>query len=149
MDSQQNKQLVMQAYQMYQAGNIDGVIQLFADDCEWIGNPTEDVPFSGLYHGKQEVAEYFAELDKAQTADQFEPQEFIAEDDKVVVTGQSKWTVKATGQTYDNPWAHIITLRDGKVTEFRQYNDTAATQAAYRTLNVAAQPDAGANVNLH
>jgi uncharacterized protein len=149
MDSEQNKQLVMQAYQMYQAGDIDGILQLFTDDCEWSGSLLEDVPFSGSYHGKQEVAQFFADLDLAQTADQFEPEEFIAEGDKVVVTGQSRWTVKSTGKSYDNPWVQIFTIRDGKVAEFRQFNDTAATQSAYRASDVPAQPATGAHAGAN
>jgi uncharacterized protein len=144
VDSQQNKQLAMQAYQMYQAGNIDGVLQYFTDDCEWENNPTEHVPFSGSYHGKKGIAQFFADLSQAQEAEQFEPQEFIAEGDKVVVMGQSKWTVKSTGQSYENPWAHILTMRNGKVCRFQQFNDTAATQAAYKPMGVAAQPSTGA-----
>ncbi len=131
MDSQQNKQLVLQGYQLFQAGDINGLIQLFADDIEWIGLPTEFIPFSGNYHGKQEVAQFFSELDKAQEAEQFEPQEVIAEGDKVVVLGQARWSVRATGQTYDSPWVHIFTIHDRKIARFQQFNDTAAGRAAF------------------
>lgn len=41
---------------MFQAGDIDGLLQFFSDDVEWIGAPTELVPFSGDYHGKQVAA---------------------------------------------------------------------------------------------
>ena len=78
-------------------------------------------------------------MDQAQEAIQFEPQAFIAEDDKVIVTGQSIWLVKATSQRYENPWVHIFTLRDGKVARFQQYNDTAAVKAAYRPSQTSTQ----------
>lgn len=149
MDSQQNKQLVLQGYQLFQAGDINGLIQLFADDIEWIGLPTEFIPFSGNYHGKQEVAQFFSELDQAQEAEQFEPQEFIAENDKVVVLGQARWSVRATGQTYDSPWVHIFTIRDGKIARFQQFNDTAASRAAFMPTDTTARgTDADASL-LH
>jgi hypothetical protein len=71
-------------------------------------------------------------MDQAQEALQFEPQEFIAEGDKVVVTGQAKWAVKSNAQTYESPWVHIFTIRDGKVARFHQFNDTAAAVEAFR-----------------
>jgi ketosteroid isomerase-like protein len=131
MDSQQNKQLVMQGYQMYQAGNIDGLLQLFEDDIEWIGMPTESVPFSGTYHGKQGVAQFFVDMDQALEVQEFTPQQFIAEDDKVVVVGKGKWSVKTTGQSYESPWVHVFTVRDGKIALFQQFSDTAATRDAF------------------
>lgn len=139
MESQQNKELVLRGYQLFQAGDIDHLLQLFADDIEWVGLPTEFIPFSGSYHGKQEVAQFFADMQLAQEAEQFEPQEMIAEADKVVVCGQSRWAVKSTGETYESPWVHIFTIRDGKIVQFRQYNDTAAARAAFMPADAAAQ----------
>lgn len=131
MDSQQNKQMVLRGYQLFQAGDINGLLQLFADDIEWIGSPAEFVAFSGDYHGKQEVAQFFADMDKAQETEQFEPRDAIAEGDKVVVTGYGKWRTRTTGQSYESPWVHVFTIRDGKIVRFQQYNDTAAGRAAF------------------
>ncbi|WP_158590458.1 nuclear transport factor 2 family protein [Noviherbaspirillum cavernae] len=139
MDIQQNKQLVMQGYQLFQAGDIAGLLQLFADDAEWVGPTTEYVTFSGNRHGTQELAQFFAELDRTQEARHFAPEDMIAEGDKVVVTGQATWTVRATGQDYDNPWVHIFTIRDGKVAKFQQFNDTAAARKAFKPVDTAAQ----------
>jgi uncharacterized protein len=146
MSSQDNKQLVMQGYQKYQEKDIQGLLELLADDIEWVGVETEELPFAGMYRGKDDVGRYFSQLDEAQEAQQFEPQTFIAEDDKVVVTGQSRWTVKSTGQTYDNPWVHVFTVRNGKVARFEQYNDTAAAAKAFsggqEATRQAGQPSA-------
>lgn len=139
MNSQENKQLVMQGYQKFQNKDIGGLLELFADDIEWIGAETEELPFAGSYHGKDAVAQYFAQLDQAQEAQQFAPKDCIAEGDRVVVTGQSRWTVKSTGQAYDNQWVHVFTLRDGKVARFEQYNDTAAAAKAFRSTQATSQ----------
>jgi len=142
MDSQQNKELVMQGYQMFQAGNIDGLLQLFADDTEWTGTPVQFVPFSGSYHGRQEVGQFFTDMNQAQETEQFSPQEFVAEGDKVVVTGTGKWTVRTTGHTYDSAWVHIFTLRDGKIAQFQEYYDTATARDAFMPIAASAQrPD--------
>lgn len=132
MDTKQTKQLVMQAYQMYQDKNIKGILSLTSDDVEFIGPESDYLPFAGSHHGKEQVAGFFSKLDQAQDALRFEPQSFIAEGDKVAVTGIASWHVKATGQTYDSPWVHIFTIRDGKIARVEQHSNTAAAEAAYR-----------------
>jgi uncharacterized protein len=143
MNIEQNKQLVMRGYQFFQDGNIEGLLQLFSDDIEWIGYQSEFVPFSRDYHGRQDVAQFFAELGQAQEAERFEPQEVIAEGDKVVVMGEAEWMVRATGNHYGYPWVHVFTVRDGEIVRFQQYYDTAATEAAFMPADMASTTGAG------
>jgi ketosteroid isomerase-like protein len=133
MNAQENKQVVLRGYQLFQNKDIQGLLELYADDIEWIGYESEYIPFAGAYRGKNQVAEFFSTLDQAQEAIRFEPQNVIAENDKVVVTGQAEWLVKSTGQKYDSFWVHVLTLQDGKVTQFQHYDDTAAAEAAFRS----------------
>lgn len=144
MDAQQNKELISRGYQFFQSGKIDELLQLFADDIEWIGNDIDNVSFSHDYHGRQEVAQFFSELNQAQEAQRFEPQEMIAEGDKVAVMGYAKWNVRTTGKNYEYPWVHVFTLRDGKVTKFQQYFDTAATRDAFMPAGMTATAGVGA-----
>lgn len=139
MDTKQTKQLVMQAYQFYKDKNINGILSLNHEDIEWISPESDYIPFAGSFHGKEQVAQFFSKIEQTQDAIKFEPQNFIAEGDKVVVTGVSTWRVKATGLTYDNPWVHVFTLRDGKIARFEQYNHTAAAEAAFRPGQQAGQ----------
>lgn len=133
MDTKQTKQLVMQAYQFYKDKNIKGILGLNDDNVEWIGPESDIIPFAGSFHGKDQVAQFFSKLEQSQDVVRFEPQIFIAEDDKVAVTGIARWTVKATGQTYDSPWVHIFTVRANKIVRFEQHGHTAAAEAAYRS----------------
>lgn len=85
------------------------------------------------------MEQFFTTMAGAQEYIRFEPREFIAENDKVVVLGQMQARVHASGRTYESPWAHVFTLRDGKICSFQYYSDTAASERAYMT----AQPGAG------
>ena len=131
MDSQENKQLAMRGYDMFRNGDIQGILDMCADDVEWSSNESEFVPFSGTFRGKNGVAEFFTKLGQSVEAQHFEPQTFIAEGDKVSVAGTSRWRVRATGATYENRWVHIFTLKDGKTTRFEQYDNSAAVIAAF------------------
>jgi ketosteroid isomerase-like protein len=61
----------------------------------------------------------------------FEPREYVATGDRVVVLGFARATVKATGRAFDNDWAMAWTLADGQVDDFQVYEDTARELEAH------------------
>jgi ketosteroid isomerase-like protein len=132
MDAQDNKRLVMEGYQLFQNGDIAHLLERYHDDAVWIEPEAEYVPFAGRHNGKAEIARFFQTLDAEAQALRFVPKEFIAEGDKVVVTGEASWLCKQTGRSYDSPWVHVFTVRDGKVARFESYHDTAAGERAFR-----------------
>jgi ketosteroid isomerase-like protein len=132
MDAQENKRVVMEGYQMFQRGDIPRLLERCHDDAAWIDPELEHVSFSGPHHGKAEIARYFQLLDQDAQALHFAPKDFIAEGDKVVVTGEATWQSRLTGRSYNSPWVHVFTLRDGKIARFENYLDTAAAERAFR-----------------
>lgn len=132
MGEQENTQLVKQGYDLFKKGDIQGLLNLFADDIDWQLDKVAGVPFSGQRRGKEQVGEFFKLLDENQHPLQFEPREFIAQGDKVAVLGHYVWSVKSTDRRYESDWAHVFTVQNGKVAGFREYTDTAATAAAYQ-----------------
>lgn len=133
MGAEENAQLVEKAYADFKRGNIPAILEALTEDVDWfIPGPTEVVPFAGRRRGPRQVGEFFTALAESQTAREFEPREFIAQGDKVVVLGYQRWTVHSTGRTYEDNWAHVFTMRNGKVAEFREYHDTHAEAAAHK-----------------
>ncbi|MGB9107727.1 MAG: nuclear transport factor 2 family protein [Telluria sp.] len=140
MDAQQNKRLVQDAYRLFLNGDIQGVVERCHDDAEWTSPESDYIPFAGMFRGKQGIAEFFSKLGESADPVRFEPQEFIAEGDKVVVVGQATWHAKPTGRTFDSPFTHVLTMRDGKVARFEAYADTAAGERAFRADQSAQAP---------
>lgn len=133
MSEQSNVQLVQQAYAAFGRADIDSVLQTLSENIDWvIPGPTDIIPFAGARHGRQEVAAFFGILASTQTAERFEPLEFIASGDRVVVLGTQRWHVHSTGSTYEDEWAHVFTIENGNITKFTEYHDTAAEAAAHR-----------------
>ena len=146
MDAQENKRVVMEGYQMFQSGDIPQLLDRCHDDAAWIDPEVEHVSFSGAHQGKADIACYFKTLDEDAQALRFNPKEFIAEGDKVIVTGEATWLSRLTGRTYEGSWVHVFTMRDGKIARFENYFDTAAAERAFRPD----QPgQAGAGAALH
>jgi hypothetical protein len=62
MDTQENKRLVMEGYQMFQNGDIPHLLERYHDDALWVEPEVEHVPFSGVHKGKAAIAQFFQEL---------------------------------------------------------------------------------------
>ena len=52
--------------------------------------------------------------------------------EKVFALGYYEVTVKNTGRRIGSDWIHVFTIRDGKVTSFREFTDTAQAAEAWR-----------------
>jgi ketosteroid isomerase-like protein len=59
-----------------------------------------------------------------------EPPEFIAQGDRVLVVGFATGRIKATNRKFEDHWVFAITVRNGKLTNVREYIDTLALARA-------------------
>ena len=98
---------------------------------EWTLQGPSVIPFAGTRHGREGVAEFFSSVGETLEFEQFEPREFVGQGDTVAVLGYEHLLIKPTGRTFEQEWAHVYTLRDGKVAKFRAFEDTAAYVAAF------------------
>lgn len=137
MSEQENTQVVRQAYDYFKSGNIEGVLSLLTDDVDWRLPAVENMPQSGTRKGLAEVTEFFSILGDAQDVKQFDPNEFVAQGERVVALGHYDWRVKATGREYECDFVHVFTVRDGKITSFDEYFDSALAAAAYQKSQTA------------
>jgi ketosteroid isomerase-like protein len=133
MAEQENVGVVRDAYAAFQRGDIPGLIELLADDIDWWapGSP-EQIPQAGRVSGRDAVGGFFGRLAESEEITHFEPREFIAQGDKVVVTGNYKGRTRPAGRDYDLDWLHVFNVRDGQIAAFREYLDTAALADAHR-----------------
>ncbi|MGZ8295169.1 MAG: nuclear transport factor 2 family protein [Telluria sp.] len=131
MDEQANIELVKQCYEAYTTGDGPRLLGLMQPDIEWDIPEVPDIGHSGKRHGIAEVAEFFRLVSEGQELRNFQPQEFFAHGDRVVVLGHHDWTVRANHCDFGSDWVHIFTVKDGKVASFREVMDTQAIVAAY------------------
>ena len=99
---------------------------------EWITPGPSDLPTAGRRRGRQQVAEFFKGVNSLSEIQRFEPESFVSEGDRVVVLGNETTRFKATGKVLDMRWAHVFTVRNGKVVAFEEYQDTSALMAELR-----------------
>jgi ketosteroid isomerase-like protein len=133
MTTTANTKVVQEAYAAFGRGDVPALLDMMSDDIDWqaIVGASSKVPSSGRRVGHQEVTKFFSDLAGAVDFERFEPTEFIAERDKVVVLGHYSGTAKGTGRRFASEWVMIFTVRNGKVVHFREFADVAAINAAY------------------
>ena len=132
-----NTEIVQKGYECFGKGDVPGLLELFAEDIQWTVPEIENAPFAGSRTGTTAVAEFFTQLVEAEDITRFEPLEFVAEGDKVVVLGESEATVRSTGKTYQTEWVHVFHVHDGKVKEFQEFFDNAAATRAFQKTAAA------------
>jgi ketosteroid isomerase-like protein len=118
------------SYDAFARDDLDGVLADLDPEIEW--QQAQGLPHGGVYHGIDEVRRnIFDPLDR-DWWDEFtaEPDELIDGGDQVVALGRYRGVAKGTGRVLDVPFVHVWTVRDGKVTMFRQFLDTAGWNSA-------------------
>jgi uncharacterized protein len=132
MQEAQNTKVVQEAYAAFGRGDVQGILDRVDDSIVWKGvyGAGPHVPTAGERRGKAQVGEFFKQVAESVNFSRFEPKEFIASGDKVVALGHYTATTPL-GKAFDSDFAMVFSLRNGKVTEFQEFTDSAAINAAY------------------
>ncbi len=135
MSTQENVQIVKDAFAAIGRGDTQGLLALSAEGIEWI-TPGES-PLAGTYRGHAGLADLLRKASEMAETSFPEPPEFVAQGDRVLVVGFSTGRIKATNRTFEDHFVFAITVRNGKVTNVREYIDTLALA---RASEMAASP---------
>ena len=136
MSTQENVQVVKDFFAAIGSGDKQRVLALVAEDIEWIV-PGEDWPLAGTHREHAGLENLLQKANETVETSYPEPPEFIAQGDRVLVVGFATGRIKATNRTFEDHWVFAITVRNGKLTNIREYIDT---QALARASEMAASP---------
>ena len=136
MSIEKNVQVVKDFFGAIGSGDKQHVLALVAEDIEWIV-PGEDWPLAGTHRGHAGLADVLQKASEEMEMIYPQPPEFVAQGDRVLVVGSATLKIKATNRTFKDRWVFAITIRNGKLTNIREYIDT---QARARASEMAASP---------
>ena len=137
MSTEQNIQTVKDFFAAIARGDRQALLAPAAENIEWI-IPGEDWPLAGTRRGHAGLADLLETASRS-IETSTEPREFIAQGDRVLVVGFARGKIKATNKTFEDDWIFAITVRDGRLTNIREYIDT---QALARASRAARSPNA-------
>ena len=129
-DATINKTILENVYRRWNetlGGSVDEIMDICADDIRWgsLAQGVSALPFTAEAVGKAEVRNYFLGLLTAWSMVYYKVYYFVAEGDRIVMVGATKWTNKETGKAFETPKIDIWRFRDGRAIEFFEHYDTA------------------------
>src|SRR6185436_384203 len=122
-------------YDAFGRGDIPTVLGAMSSDIRWYqaeGNPYR--PSGEAWVGPDAVLNnLFVKLGTEWDGFTVHPKAFHGAGDSVIVEARYSGTYKGTGTSIDAQVCHVWDVKDGKVTRFQQYLDTAQIQDAMGT----------------
>lgn len=125
--------VTVEVFKRFGAKDVPGILEMLASDVliEFYGPPV--IPYAGTYRGLREAGRFFTTVLESVDIHRFEPEQFLSDGPMVTVTGDLHLTARSTGRDIRSAFAHVITVRDGRWLRFRDFMNTAAAEAAFRT----------------
>ena len=120
-----NVQLVTAVYAAFSRGDIDAVVEAMHPEIEW--HEAEHSPWHapGGHNGPTAVlANVFARIPELFDHFAVDPQAVHDVGSTVIVEGRYRAKATSTNEPLDAQVCHVWRIRDGKLTQFRQYTDT-------------------------
>jgi uncharacterized protein len=112
-------------------GNIDGLLEVCAEDITWSTHQNPDVPFAKTYMGKTGAKQFLNELADNVDFSVFSPEKYYSDEDMVFVKTHQVAKVKSTGKSYDHHMLMTFKIKHGKVSDFFAYVDSADQGKAF------------------
>jgi ketosteroid isomerase-like protein len=125
--SQENVEIVRRGYELYAAGDLEGVTHLISDEASLpdagglgIGDTAAGIRHGpdGFLQGSQDAVDAFDDY-------RVEPQEFIDAGDAVVVPVRISGRGRTSGALLEVRLVHVWVLRNGKAVRNEIYRTTA------------------------
>jgi uncharacterized protein len=123
-----NVAVVRRMYDAFARGDVETIFALTDPQC--VIEQSNQLPWGGRHVGHQGLGAFLGAL-SAHVESSVATDRYI--DDgagHVATSGVTRGRVRATGREFAIPETHIWTVRDGKVTRFEAYIDTAQMREA-------------------
>ena len=124
MSTEANVAVARQFYECFTAGDIDGVMNTMSEDARFRVPGKPDEMRSAGWYDKARIRRLFEHMvGRLKKGLRMEVIDVVADGDKVVLEVVSHGELD-NGRTYNNEYLVLMTIRDGKIQEMREYNDT-------------------------
>lgn len=122
-----NSNFIHSLYDAFKRGEMKTILDSLDPSIEWASNgDAKIIPWGGRRSGVAGVASFFKSLADNLDFEIFEPRDFFDAGDTAIVIGRTRARLKRQGGVFDCEWAHVFTVKNGKLARFREFYDTAA-----------------------
>ncbi|MBT2364289.1 nuclear transport factor 2 family protein [Streptomyces sp. ISL-10] len=114
------------------AGDAERLVALFADEVDWLLAENPAVPWIRPRSTGAECAAQFTELVEHTVAEDARAcvDTFLVDGTNAVLMGHVSGTVRATGKSFEGPFALRLTVEGGRITRHHLYENSLAIAEA-------------------
>ncbi|MGI5350133.1 nuclear transport factor 2 family protein [Streptomyces sp. CA-250714] len=126
------RQVVQEFVAARVAGDVERLVELFADEVDWVLAENPVVPWIRPRSTGAECAAQFTELAEYTVAEDARASvdTFLVDGSDAVLMGHISGTVRATGKTFEGPFALRLTVEEGRVTRHHLYENSLSVAEA-------------------
>jgi len=127
--NQSNTAFIQNVYAAFNRGDVQAVLANVEPKAEWVNYGPTSVPYCGDFTGR--INDFFHAIGQSTSSGNVSVTRYMQAGDNVIT--EARWTaaVNDTGARIDAPIVQVFTLRDGKISSWRGYSDSAAVAAAH------------------
>lgn len=114
------KTVVEKMFEAFASGDVEKILETVSDDTVWIYHGTQVIP-KGKYTGKDGAHKFFTGILNGTEVIKFEPEQFIAEANMVVVLGNEHQKVKRSGKELKQKWVQIYTIENNLIARMEEF----------------------------
>jgi len=119
-----NLDVIRGVYQAFAVGDIPSVLGALSQTVRW--TEAAGGPYGGVSVGPNAVLEnVFMKIGAEWDGFAAIPKEYVVDGSTIVALGEYSGTYKATGKSFNAPFAHVWKFDGETVASFDQYTDTA------------------------
>lgn len=104
----------------FAAGHVDKIVETVSEDTLWIYHGTQVIP-KGEYHGKEGTRKFFRSILNGTEVIKFEAEQFIIQDNMVVILGNEHQRVKSSGKKLKQKWVQIYTIKNELIVRMEEF----------------------------
>lgn len=126
---------VNQLYDAFNRGDVNTILNTLSNDCIWevMGQP--EIPFAGIYHGRDDIKEFFGKLMDSLEMSEFTAEHILENGNLVIATGHFTAMARKTNKRFSTIWSMTYEFNDDEqIVHFRDCFDTLTCARAMRNL---------------
>jgi len=116
--------VLRRGYDAFNSSDAETLAGVFAEDIRWEGSQDERVPGAGTFSGRDDVMGAIGAASDGFESLTSHPDEFIEQDDTVVVLGHTEARTK-TGNDVKVPFVHVWRMSGGAIGRGQLLTDTS------------------------
>ena len=111
---------VEKMFAAFACGDLEKFRETVSEDTTWIYHGTKEIK-KVKYEGKDGATTFIRNILTYTEVLSFEPQQFIAEGNMVVVIGREHQRIKATGKELRQKWVQVYTVENNLITRMEEF----------------------------